>query len=88
MTTARTPIRIVIDELIVRGLDGPEARAASALLQSELAGLAITSDRTQFRSRAVGAAGPLAVNVREGSGASVGRAVAGAVWDHVNGERK
>ena len=88
VTAARVPVRIVIDELVLRGLSAHEARAAAAELESAIVELARGADASHLASRAVAGGRVSPVRVGEGSGGSVGQAVAGAVWGYVAGERR
>jgi hypothetical protein len=77
-------IEIVIDELIVLGLEPEAARAAASALEARLATLAAESqDALPARAEAFRRLPP--VEAPAGSPVSVGDAVAGAVWGAVSG---
>jgi hypothetical protein len=73
------PIEIVIDELVVRGLDPWQARTAAAALEARLETLAATSGAHAVpRAEAFRRLQP--VEAPAGSPDALGDAVAGAVW--------
>jgi len=78
-----TRIEIVVDELVVRGLTPPEARAAAQALEASLATLAAheraeTSPRTEAFRRL----GPITAT---GGADALGAAAAGSVWAALGG---
>jgi hypothetical protein len=78
-----TRVEIVIDELVVRGLTPPQARAAAAALETRLAELAAEPARLGSREESSRRLSP----VRAASPSGVGTAVAGAVWNGITGSR-
>jgi hypothetical protein len=76
-----TRIEIVVDELIVRGLDPHAARAAAAELETRLATLAGNAD-VPIRAREESFRRLPGVEAAPGG---VGDAVANAVWGAVSG---
>lgn len=77
-----TRLEIVVDELVVRGLAPADARAAAAVLETRLAELA-AGGAGGIASRAEAFRRLPAVDVRAGSPAALGEAVAGAVWSGI-----
>jgi hypothetical protein len=78
-----TRVEIVIDELVMRGLTPPQARAAAAALETRLGELAAEPARLGSREEASRRLSP----VHAASPAGVGAAVAGVVWNGVTGNR-
>ena len=81
-----TPLEIVIDELIVRGLSPSEARVAAHALEERLSALAVESTVT-IGERAEASRRLSPVDVPSQSPAALGDAVAGAVWATLSGGR-
>jgi hypothetical protein len=79
-------LEIVIDELVVRGLDPSAARAAASALEARLSHLAAQHE-APLTARAESFRRLQPVEVPAGSGSSVGEAVAGSVWAALAGGR-
>jgi hypothetical protein len=75
-------IEVVIDELVVRGLEPGEAQAARAALEARLAELA-GSEHADVRGRAEASRRLPPVTAPAGSPDALGAAVAGRVWGAV-----
>jgi len=77
-------LEIVVDELIVRGLEPADARAAADALETRLTMLAEADQGTvPARTESFRRLAPLAVPTA--APAALGHAVAGAVWNAVSG---
>lgn len=77
-------LEIVVDELVVRGLEPGAARIAAAALETRLTALAEAADEP-LRPRAEAFRRGPAVAVPAGSPAAVGEAAADAVWSALAG---
>jgi hypothetical protein len=78
--TGQPRVEIVVDELVVRGLEPREARAAAAALEGRLSELAgAGADGLASRDEAVRRLPPVAP--ASTAPAALGEAVAGAVWN-------
>ncbi len=82
--TAPRRLEIVVDELVVRGLDPVQARTAADALEARLTALA-AQPVGAIPARAEAFRRLPAVEAPAGSPAAVGDAVAGAVWRAVSG---
>ena len=81
-----TPLEIVIDELIVRGLSPSEARVTATAIEQRLIDLGERSSAS-ITARAEASRRLSPVDVASTSPAAVGEAVAGAVWNALSGGR-
>jgi hypothetical protein len=79
-------IEIVVDELVVRGLSPHDAHVVSAALEQRLTALAEQSP-AKIAERAEAFRRLSAIEAPAGSPATLGEAVAGAVWGALSGER-
>ena len=90
MTTRRSRLEILVDEVVVRGLSPAEARSAVAALEARLAALGEAwagSDAPIAPRDEAFRRGP-AATPRTASPAAVGESAASAVWSTiVGGER-
>jgi hypothetical protein len=70
-------VEVVIDELVVRGVDPAQGRATTAALESRLAALAAAHDGSlRERAEAYRRVGPVTT-----AAGRLGNAVADAVWE-------
>jgi len=82
--TAPSRLEIVVDELVVRGLDPGEARVTVAAFEARLIELGTELGAT-IAARAEAFRRLPAVEAPAGSPRAVGAAVAGAVWGELGG---
>ena len=73
-------VEIVIDELVIRGIDPWQARTAAAAIEARLGRLAAEGGGGELPERAESSRRLPAIEAPSGSPAALGDAVAGAVW--------
>jgi hypothetical protein len=76
----RPRVEIVVDELVMRGLQPGEARTAAEALEARLAQLAVASRTVAERAESF-----RAIPTIDARGDNMGEAVAGAVWGEISG---